>query len=129
MPEISPNSNKTFLSFTIKLSIGLLLILTFFNILLPDFSDIYTFIASKNKIINEKINEKQNQLYLLGLIQNPAALYRSSEVHESSGRLDKAIRDMDLAIGLLELHGASHTVIERYAKRLNALNKLKDSKQ
>ena len=129
MPEISPTSNKTILSFTIKLSIILLFIFTFFNILLPDFSDIHSFISSKNKIISEKINEKQNQFYLLGLIQNPAALYRSSEVHESTGRLDKAIRDMDLAIGLLELHGASPTVIERYAKRLNSLNKQKDSKQ
>ena len=128
MSENSTSSKKTVLIFSIKLTIGLLAIFTFFNILLPDYSDIHNFIASRNDLIAKKINEKQNKFYLLGLIQNPAALYRSSEVHESSGNLDNAIRDMDLAIGLLELHSASPTVIERYTKRLNALKKQKDSK-
>jgi hypothetical protein len=64
----------------------------------------------------------------LGLIQNPAAFYRSSEIHEANGRFDKAIRDMDLAIGLLEMNGANQTVIERYTKRISNLRKQIDAK-
>ena len=123
MPENSTNSRKPVSSFALKLIIALVLLYTFFDILLPDFSDIQNFISSKNKIISAKINEKQNQFYLLGLVQNPAAFYRSSEIHEANGRLDKAIRDMDLAIGLLEMNGANQTVIERYTNRLSMLRK------
>ena len=123
MPENSTNSRKPVSSFALKLIIALVLLYTFFDILLPDFSDIQNFISSKNKIISAKINEKQNQFYFLGLVQNPAAFYRSSEIHEANGRLDKAIRDMDLAIGLLEMNGANQTVIERYTNRLSMLRK------
>lgn len=123
MPENSTNSRKPVSSFALKFIIALVLLYTFFDILLPDFSDIQNFISSKNKIISEKINEKQNQFYFLGLVQNPAAFYRSSEIHEANGRLDKAIRDMDLAIGLLEMNGANQTVIERYTNRLSMLRK------
>jgi len=123
MPENSTNSRKPVSSFALKFIIALVLLYTFFDILLPDFSDIQNFISSKNKIISAKINEKQNQFYFLGLVQNPAAFYRSSEIHEANGRLDKAIRDMDLAIGLLEMNGANQTVIERYTNRLSMLRK------
>jgi len=128
MPENSTNSRKPVSSFALKLIIALIFLYTFFNILIPDFSDIENFISSKHKIITAKINEKQNQFYFLGLIQNPAAFYRSSEIHEANGRFDKAIRDMDLAIGLLEMNGANQTVIERYTKRISNLRKQIDAK-
>lgn len=128
MTEPSQNSRSSVLNFTLKIGVIFLLFSILIDIIFPDYSDIQNFIASKNKIVADRINEKQNQFYLLGLIQNPIALYKSSEVHENSGRLDKAIRDMELALGLLEMHGSNQILIEKFKTRLNSLNKQSEPK-
>ena len=48
-----------------------------------------------------------------------------SETDESKGNLPNAIRDMEVAIGLLEMHGASLDVLEIYQNRLQALENKK----
>jgi len=58
---------------------------------------------------------------LLSFINNPASLYRASEIDEKDGNLPSAIMEMETAIGLLELHSANPQVINRYATRLNNL--------
>lgn len=65
-----------------------------------------------------------NKLYLLSFIGNPESLYMASEHWEGQKKYDNAIRDMRLAIGLLEMHNANPKVIERYRTRLSALEKL-----
>ena len=64
---------------------------------------------------------ERTKLYILSLVQNPAVLFKTSEIAEREGALDSAIRDIELAIGLLELHGADKQVIKRYNARLDML--------
>jgi hypothetical protein len=70
---------------------------------------------------SKALRQEQTKLYILGLIQNPAALYKASEAEERAGKLKNAIRDMELAIGLLEKHNADKQVLTRYYGRLEKL--------
>jgi hypothetical protein len=65
-----------------------------------------------------------NRIFILSFVQNPEGLYMASEIWEGEKRYDFAIREMRLAIGLLEMHNADAAVIKRYRDRLNALSKL-----
>lgn len=62
-----------------------------------------------------------NQIYLLSFVSNPEGLYMASEILESEKRYDMAIREMRMAIGLLEMHNANPAVIKRYRDRLDML--------
>lgn len=66
-----------------------------------------------------------NRIFVLSFVQNPEGLFMASEIWESEKRYDFAIREMRLAIGLLEMHNADPTVIKRYKERLNMLNEKK----
>ena len=67
----------------------------------------------------------QNKYIALTLIQNPRILWKMSETDESKGNLQNAIRDMEVAIGLLEMHGARIEVLQTYQNRLQALENKK----
>ena len=67
----------------------------------------------------------QNKYIALALIQNPRILWKMSETDESKGNLPNAIRDMEVAIGLLEMHGARLEVLQTYQNRLQALENKK----
>jgi hypothetical protein len=101
------NENEK-VSSTTKLAI---LILVFFTIysLFPDFKRI------------KKIITPTGKLYMLSLVNNPEAFYMSSEYWETKNKKENALRDMRLAIGLLELHNSNQIVVERYRKRLKYL--------
>jgi hypothetical protein len=62
-----------------------------------------------------------NRIFVLSFVQNPEGLYMASEVWENEKRYDFAIREMRLAIGLLEMHNADAAVIKRYRDRLTML--------
>jgi hypothetical protein len=64
-----------------------------------------------------------NKIYLLSFVGNPEALWIASEHWEEQKKYDNAIREMRLAIGLLELHNANASVIDRYRARLNDLKR------
>lgn len=64
-----------------------------------------------------------NKIYLLSLVQNPEALYMTSEFWEEEKKYPNAVRDIRLAIGLLEMHHADLTVLKRYNDRLEVLRK------
>jgi hypothetical protein len=66
-----------------------------------------------------------NRIFILSFVQNPEGLYMASEIWESEKRYDFAIREMRLAIGLLEMHSADATVIKRYRDRLTMLSSKK----
>jgi len=100
--------------FWVKLSIFLFSLLIFLGLAIPDTK---MFEQAAAKLFH---NEKSRVL-TLSFIQNPASLYRLSEIDEAEGKLDWAIMDMRLAIGLLEMHGASTDSINHYTKRLNFL--------
>lgn len=67
----------------------------------------------------------QNKYIALTLIQNPRILWKMSETDESKGNLPNAIRDMVVAIGLLEMHGARLEILQIYQNRLQALENKK----
>jgi hypothetical protein len=69
----------------------------------------------------------QNKYVALTLIQNPRILWKMSETDESKGNLPNAIRDMEVAIGLLEMHGARLEVLQIYQNRLQALENKKNN--
>lgn len=66
-----------------------------------------------------------NRIFILSFVQNPEGLYMASEIWESEKRYDFAIREMRLAIGLLEMHNAEAAVIKRYRDRLTMLSSKK----
>jgi len=77
-------------------------------------------------LLSEVKDDERARLFLLSLVQNPVALYKVSEYEERYGKIDSAIRDIELAIGLLEMHAADKTVIKRYHDRLEALRAKKN---
>lgn len=62
-----------------------------------------------------------NKLYILSFVNNPEGLYMASEIWEEQKKYDNAIREIRLAIGLLEMNNASPIVIKRYRDRLDKL--------
>ncbi len=62
-----------------------------------------------------------NKIFLLSFIVNPEALYMASELWEEQKKYDNAVREMRLAIGLLEMHNADPKVIKRYQDRIDSL--------
>ena len=76
-----------------------------------------------NAPIKRALANERNKLFLLGFIQNPAALYKVSEIDEKSGHMDSAKREMELALGLVEIQTSDKQVIKRYYDRLEALKR------
>jgi hypothetical protein len=74
--------------------------------------------------LKTELRKEKTRLRLVGLFTpNPQVHYRVSYIDEQFGNLKGAIDEIDLAIGLLELHGADKSVRDRYARRLEELRK------
>jgi hypothetical protein len=97
---------QSILSFFIKTTFLLLAFVLSVLILAPDFDNL------------RKLETEQNKLLALSFIQNPRVFWKLSENHESKGKIDNAIRDIELAIGLLEMHGANNEIKKIYTDRL-----------
>lgn len=95
--------------FAMKVGVVLIGVFLLVIFLLPDISGLRRFETPKSKLI------------LLSFVQNPQALLKISEIEETEGKLDNAIRETELAIGLLEMHGADKQVIKKYSDRVNKL--------
>ena len=106
------DSEKKETSFITKVVIVTVAIVGLFSFLTPNFDRLQRFDTPINK------------LYLLSFIGNPEALYMASEHWQEQKKYDNAIRDMRLAIGLLEMHNADPKTIQRYKKRLDELQKV-----
>jgi len=103
--------------FSIKAAIAFILFIVAAVVLMPDFT------ALKYSIRKAAKDEK-TRVALMSFIQNPAALYRASEIDEKDGKFNDAVMEMQLAIGLLEMHNADQLVIKCYTDRLGHLNSL-----
>jgi len=117
----SSSSEKQLLSnsgglgaFAMKAGIVLVVLLILADLLLPDISEL------------KRLESPKTKLFLLSFVQNPQALFKISEIEEDEGKSDNAIREMELAVGLLEMHGANKQVIQKYTDRIKYL-KLKNS--
>lgn len=64
---------------------------------------------------------EQNKLIWIGFIQNPNVLWKLSILEEQKGNFKKAINYMELAIGLMEMNGASEKYLNKYEQRLKLL--------
>ena len=109
MSDFSKASEKKETSFVTKVVVIGVAILVVFSFLTPDFSKL------------KRLDTPINKVYLLSFVANPEALYMASEMWEEQKKFDNAIREMRLAIGLLEMHNADTKVIKRYEDRLQAL--------
>lgn len=101
--------NKT--SFVTKAIIVAISVAAVISFLLPD--------TDKLKRLDTPINK----LFALSFVQNPEALYMASEYWEKENKYENAVREMRLAIGLLEMHHADPAVLKRYKDRFEALKK------
>lgn len=101
--------------FSVKALIAFSLFLVAVVVLSPDFSAL-------SYSIKKAAKGEKTRVALMSFIQNPAALFRASEIDEKAGKLNDAVMEMQLAIGLLEMHNANQLVIKRYTTRLDHLN-------
>ena len=113
-----PDGFQSLVAFTLKFAIVLALLGVSLGFVLPDFSAI-------KAGIKKNFQDERARLYVLSFIQNPAALHKTAEIEARNGKIDNAMRNMELAIGLLEMHGADKQVIKRYADRLEELRNAK----
>ena len=105
----SNEKNQT--SFVTKVIVVAAAVAVVISVLMPD--------TDKLKNLDTPINK----IFALSFIQNPEALYMVSEHWEEQKKYEHAIREMRLAIGLLEMHHADPSVLKRYNDRLEALKK------
>lgn len=80
--------------------------------------DIQTRVSS----VKSLVPKNKYRIMLMSFISNPVALYKLSVLDEQEGNLEDAIVEVELAIGLLEMHGAKQQVIDRYAEQLRELS-------
>lgn len=88
-------------------------------------STIYATIANGAKAIRDepgKLFSEGVQIRLKGFFSaNPAAHYRLASMYEQKGSISAAVLEMELAVGLLEMHSSEKAVLARYLNRLNDL--------
>jgi len=98
-----------FFTKTFIIIFGIYLLISF---LLPDLSSL------------KKLETDQNKYIALSFIQNPRILLELSKSHEAKGHINSSIRDINVAIGLLELHNANKETMNFYNSRLIHLKKM-----
>ena len=115
---------KTFFysSGLIQFIIKLVLIWLLFSLMLTQVSNMIS--KSLNATKNDS-TDKKVLVYAKGLINNPEVFFQTSILHEKSNKLDNAIADMELALGLLEMQKTSVNYQEKFKKRLQELQELK----
>lgn len=124
------NSSKTSRIFTDELkkdltvfSLKAFILLYIIYLFLPSLPDADQLNDLKAKLQKQFRNE-QARIQLTGLLTtNPYVYWRVSEIMEQKGDIERAIEQMQLAIGLFELHPSDKEARQRYAARLKELQK------
>jgi hypothetical protein len=111
-----------FVAFGVKAVLVTALLAIVLDSFLPDWEGLSQKSSALKVGVDNALKDERNKLYALSFVQNPAALFKASEIEERNGKLSNAIRDVELAIGLLEMNGADKQVIKRYNDRLDKLN-------
>ncbi len=135
--ETHKQSLNNYLSFGIKSTILAIIAYVFLTATIDVIADtlndtarttshtIYTTISNGAKAIRDepgKLFSEGVQIRLKGFFSaNPAAHYRLASMYEQKGAISAAILEMELAVGLLEMHSSEKAVLARYLKRLNDL--------
>lgn len=93
------------------------------NQVLPDVYSVERLLLITGERINKELENDRSRLRLAGFLsRNPYVHYRISVLEENAGRLDRAIEEIELALGLFELSPANNPARGKYQKRLNELN-------
>lgn len=124
------NSSKTSRIFTDELkkdltvfSLKAFILIYIIYLFLPSLPDVDQLNDLKAKLQKQFRNE-QARIQLTGLLTtNPYVYWRVSEIMEQKGDIERAIEQMQLAIGLFELHPSDKEARQRYAARLKKLQK------
>jgi len=94
------------------------------NQVLPDVHGVERLLEKGIARINSEFENDKNRLRLAGFLsRNPYVHYRMSVLEENAGQLDRAIEEIELALGLFELSPHGNPAREKYQRRLNELNK------
>lgn len=105
------------LAFTVRAVIVVIVVVGSLSAVLPD-------LRSIADSIKREVRQEHTRLRLTGLLTtNPQVHMRVSYIKESSGDIRGAIDEIDLAIGLLELHSTDKAAKDRYRMRLEELRK------
>lgn len=111
----SPSPSSGLVPFALRAMIIAIAIAGAISALLPD-------IRPSIESLKRALREESARVRLTGLLtNNPAVHWRMSQIEEGKGNLATAIIEIELAIGLLELHSANKTVVDRYSNRLKEL--------
>ncbi len=108
----SEKSKSSLKDLLVKSVVILGLIYFFIKMALPDFRSI-------GKSIEHSLSKPKNQIILLSLIDNPVALLKMAEIDIQEKKYDKAILQIELAIGLAEMHGGNKEFILELRDKLN----------
>jgi hypothetical protein len=120
-----PQQKSSFIGFAVKAAIVTLIVSLG---IVYVFDSVVETIAEKLDAqpsrIRKALQEERARVRLRGLFtHNPAVHYRISLIEEKEGRLATAIDEIELAIGLLELHSSDRAAKDRYAARLQDLKR------
>ena len=108
---------KSMIPYVIKVLVTAIIFVGAVSFLLPNAHEISA------KVKNE-LRKDENRIRLKGLFTtNPAVHMKVSYLKEQAGDIKGAVMEIELAIGLLELHSADKAVISRYQARLDELRK------
>lgn len=122
LPGLSNFTVKTFIFsavFSAVFAVGLSISL---NLVLPDVYSIERLLEKARRQFGDELGKDRNRIRLVGfLTHNPQVHYKISLLDEQAGRLDSAIEEIELALGLFELGSANNPARQRYIKRLNEL--------
>lgn len=103
--------------FFAKSAIVSLLLFLVATMLLPNFKEI-------REEWKEFTSKRENQALVLSFVQNPVALTISGERDFKQKNFADAALKFELAVGLLEMHGASPATIRPYQVRFDEASKL-----
>ena len=105
--------------FAMRATIVAIVIVGAISAFLPDLQSLKQILRGE---VKRALQNEAVRIRLTGIVtNNPAVHWRMSLIEESRGNFDLAVTEIELAIGLLELHSASKVVIDRYAGRLKEL--------
>jgi hypothetical protein len=70
------------------------------------------------------LKDEKTRVRLKGLLtNNPAVHYRVATIEEAKGNFEAAIEEIELALGLLELHATDRATQAKYQSRLQELKR------
>jgi len=105
------------LAFTIRALMVMIVVAIGFAVVLPDTRDM-------TQALRRELRREETRIRLTGLLTtNPYVHMRVSQIKEKAGNIQGALDEIELAIGLFELHASDRQARQRYVARRDELIK------